>query len=69
MMVKSKNHDGETVDHDSSWNFLTENELADEKLDKWGWVRISSEQNKSTGRNDGYFYLSPKTKKDQKKSL
>jgi len=47
----------------SSWRKLVETEPLDEKLDEWGWKRISSGRKKDTGKNDGYWYLSPKTQK------
>jgi len=61
--MSSENQDVGTIDPNPSWDILTKNEPADEKLDEWGWVIVSSGQNKTTGRNDGYYYLSPRTKR------
>ena len=47
----------------SNWPKLVETEPPDEKLNQWGWTRISSGLKKGTGLNDGYWYLSPKTQK------
>ena len=44
-----------------SWHIFVKTEPPDEKLDEWGWNRISSGRKKDTGKNDGYFYISPKT--------
>jgi len=62
-MKKSEHHNEGSVDPNPTWDIVTYEEPVDEKLDEWGWERISSGQNKSTGRNDGYYYLSPRTKK------
>ena len=62
-MVEATKQTGRRVEPPANWDILSANEPGDEKLDEWGWDRITSGQKKTTGKNDGYFYISPKAKK------
>ena len=61
-MGKAKKRKGVEVDDGSivpppSWHIFVKTEPPDEKLDEWGWSRISSGRKKDTGKNDVIFIL------------
>ena len=45
-MVEATKQTGRRVEPPANWDILSANEPGDEKLDEWGWDRITSGQKK-----------------------